>query len=163
MTRAWIEDHGAAWSENYRRQVKQRLEADAFPYIGVLPIKSVKPAHVLDVVERVKKRSPTMANLLKTWIGGVFRYAAGRLLVEDDPTYPLRGSVKLPKVNHHPHLDAKEIGPFLRALESAVAEFPTVAACKLLWLTVVRAMNCEMPNGRSSTLTGHSGKFPANA
>lgn len=135
---AWIADTGAKWSAGYRRQVKNRLERDAFPRFGDLPIKAVSSAHILDVLDRVKARSPTMAKLLKTWIGGVFRYAIARLVIESDPTYPLRRSIALPQVQHHPHLSAKEVPAFLRALDDAVAEFSTVAACKLLWLTVVR-------------------------
>ncbi len=139
VAETWIKDQGAEWSENYRRQIEQSLKRDVYPRIGALPMKTIKPAHVLDLLDQVKKRSPTMAKLTRTWIGGVFRYAVGRLLVEDDPTYPLRGSVKLPKVQHHPHLTAKELPDFLRALDGAIAEFPTLAACKLLFLTAVRA------------------------
>ena len=84
-----------------------------------------------------------MFDLVKIWIGGVFRYGAGRLLIEDDPTYPLRGKIRL-KVKHHPHLEKKEIGPFLRALDGVQADLATIAACKLLWLTVLRTKNIRM-------------------
>ncbi|MCD4726739.1 MAG: tyrosine-type recombinase/integrase [Pirellulales bacterium] len=145
VAKTWFQDadFGSRSSEGYRRQVTNRMEADVFSYIGRMPIKDVKPPHVLSVMDRVKKRSPTMANLIKTWIGGVFRYAAGRLLVEDDPTYPLRGRIR-PKVQHHPHLEAKEIGPFLRALDGVKADLSTIAACKLLWLTVLRTKNIRL-------------------
>ena len=139
VAETWIKDHGAEWSAGYRRQIEQGFKRDVFPYVGALPMKAIKPAHVLDVQDRVQKRSAAMAKLTRTWIGGVFRYAVSRLLVEDDPTYPLRGSLKVPKVQHHPHLTAKELPTFLRALDGAVAEFPTLAACKLMFLTVVRA------------------------
>jgi len=142
VANAWFQDadYGGQWSAGYRKQVTSRLTADAFPYIGDLPIKEVKSPHVLDIMDRVKKRSAVQANLIKTWIGGVFRYAAGRLLVDYDPTYPLRGK-KLPKVQHHPHLETKEIGAFLRAMEGVNADLSTMAACKLLWLTVLRTKN----------------------
>ena len=145
VAKTWFKDadYGARWSGGYRRQVTNRMEADVFPHIGNMPIKDVKPPHVLNVMDRVRKRSPVTANLVKTWIGGVFRYAAGRLLVEDDPTYPLRGRI-LPKVRHHPHLEAKEIGPFLRALDGVKADLSTMAACKLLWLTVLRTKNIRL-------------------
>jgi integrase len=145
VAKAWFRDadYGATWSELYRKQVTRRLEVDVFPHIGEMPINDIKAPHVLDVMDRVKKRSPVMANLVKTWIGGVFRYAAGRLLVEDDPTYPLRGR-KRPPVQHHSHLEAKEIGPFLRALDGVNADLSTIAACKLLWLTVLRTKNIRL-------------------
>ena len=145
VAKTWFQDadYGARWSEGYRRQVTNRMEADVFPYIGKMPIKDVKPPHVLNVVDREKKRSPAMANLVKTWIGGVFRYAAGRLLVENDPIYPLRGRIRT-RGRHHPHLEAKGIGPFLRALDGVNADLATIAACNLLWLTVLRTKNIRL-------------------
>lgn len=141
VAEAWIKENESHWSANYLRQIKQRLTGDAFTYIGALPIKSVTPAHVKDVLKRLEKRgSPASAKLLKTWIGGVFRYAAGELLVETDPTWPLRNTLKVPKTQHIAHLTAKEIPAFLRAIDGVQAENATKAATKLLWLTVVRTV-----------------------
>ncbi len=137
----WIKEHGKDWSEGYRRQIVQRLSADAYPHIGGLPIKDVTPAHVKDVLKRVERRgSPASAKLLRTWIGGVFRYAVGDLLVETDPTWPLRNTIKAPKTRHIQHLTAKEIPAFLQAVERVQAEYATKIAAKLLWLTVVRTV-----------------------
>ena len=111
----WIKEHGKDWSENYRRQIVQRLTADAYPHIGALPIKDITPAHVKDVLKRVERRgSPASAKLLRTWIGGAFRFAAGELLVETDPTWPLRNTIRAPKTQHIQHLAAKEIPAFLQ-------------------------------------------------
>jgi len=141
VAEAWIKENAGHWSANYLRQIRQRLAGDAFPYIGALPIKSVSPAHVKDVLKRLEKRgSPASAKLLRTWIGGVFRYAAGELLAETDPTWPLRNSIKVPKAQHIAHLTAKEIPEFLLALDEVQAENATKAAAKLLWLTVVRTV-----------------------
>ena len=140
VAEAWIKEAGAQWSESYKKQVERRLSGDAYPVIGDLPIKDVNPANVLEVLKRVRKRSPTMAGLLKTWISGVFRYAASNLLVETDPTWPLRDAIKAAKVKHHPHLTAKEVPAFLRALEDVQAEHQTLIAIRLLWLTAVRTI-----------------------
>lgn len=141
IAETWIAENKAHWSDNYLRQIKQRFAADAYPRIGVLPIKDVTPAHVKDVLKRVEKRgSPASAKLLRTWIGGVFRYAAGELLVEADPTWPLRNSIKAPKTQHIAHLATKEIPAFLQAIEGVQAEHATKIAAKLLWLTVVRTV-----------------------
>lgn len=137
----WIEENKTDWSENYTRQIKQRFTADAYPHIGFLPIKDVTPAHVKDILKRVEKRgAPSIAKLLKTWIGGVFRYAAGELMVDTDPTWPLRNSIKAPKTKHIPHLTAKEIPGFLQAIDQVQAEHLTACAVKLLWLTMVRTV-----------------------
>lgn len=162
VARSWMEDvdYGARWSANYRRQVVGRMEGDILPFIGKMPVKEIKPPHILDIVDRVKKRSSVTANLVKTWISGVFSYAACRLLVEDDPTYPLRGRIKL-KVKHHPHLEKKEIGPFLRALDGVQADLVTIAACKLLWLTVLRTKNIRMARWQDINLDEAVWQIPA--
>lgn len=141
VAESWIKDHGKEWSDNYRRQIVQRLTGDAYPHIGALPIKDITPAHVKDVLKRVERRgSPASAKLLRTWIGGAFRYAAGELLVETDPTWPLRNTIRAPKTQHIPHLGAKEIPAFLQAVDGVQAEHATKIAAKLLWLTVVRTV-----------------------
>lgn len=141
VAETWIEENEKDWSQNYSRQIKQRFAGDAYPYIGFLPIKTVTPAHVKDVLKRVEKRgAPSVAKLLRTWIGGVFRYAAGELMVETDPTWPLRNTIKTPKTQHIAHLAAKEIPAFVQAVEAVQAEHVTKAAVKLLWLTMVRTV-----------------------
>lgn len=141
VAETWIEENEKDWSQNYSRQIKQRFAGDAYPHIGFLPIKTVTPAHVKDVLKRVEKRgAPSVAKLLRTWIGGVFRYAAGELMVETDPTWPLRNTIKTPKTRHIAHLAAKEIPAFVQAIEAVQAEHVTKAAVKLLWLTMVRTV-----------------------
>ncbi len=141
VAESWIKDHGKEWSDNYRRQIVQRLTGDAYPHIGALPIKDITPAHVKDVLKRVERRgSPASAKLLRTWIGGAFRYAAGELLVETDPTWPLRNTIRAPKTQHIQHLAAKEIPAFLQAVDGVQAEHATKIAAKLLWLSVVRTV-----------------------
>lgn len=141
VAETWIEENKKDWSESYSRQIKQRFAVDAYPHIGFLPIKTVTPAHVKDVLKRVEKRgAPSVAKLLRTWIGGVFRYAAGELMVETDPTWPLRNTIKTPKTQHIAHLAAKEIPAFVQAIEAVQAEHVTKAAVKLLWLTMVRTV-----------------------
>lgn len=141
IAETWIKENSPHWSANYLRQIEQRFAADAYKHIGALPIREVTPAHVKDVLKRVERRgAPTIAKLLRTWIGGVFRYAAGELLVETDPTWPLRNTIRAPKTQHIQHLTAKEIPAFLQAIERVQAEHTTMVAAKLLWLTVVRTV-----------------------
>lgn len=139
VTLEWIERNEADWSPNYRRQIIARMKQDVFPWLGKLPIKDVKAPHVLDVLRRVEKRSPTQAKLVQTWVGGVFRYAVANLRRDDDPTWPLRRAVKATQVRHHAKLTQKEIGPFLRAIDDAVGDVATKTALLLMWLTACRA------------------------
>lgn len=56
VAREWIAKKKPAWTAYYMRQVERFLEADAFPYIGNLPIRSVTAAHLLGIVRRVEER-----------------------------------------------------------------------------------------------------------
>ena len=135
----WMREDSRHWSKNYARQVRARLEADAYPRLGALPLREVTAADILAMLDLVTARSPTQAKLLKTWIGGTFRYAVKRLLCEFDPTWPLRRSVRTPQVRHHPGIPTKKIGVFLRALESIPATAGVRTALRVLTLTALRA------------------------
>ena len=135
----WMREDGRHWSVNYARQVRARLEGDAYPHLGDLPLRDVTPADILATLDLVTARSPTQAKLVKTWIGGVYRYAVKRLLCEFDPTWPLRRSVRTPQVRHHPSIPTSKLGPFLRALESIPATAGVRTALRVLTLTVLRA------------------------
>jgi integrase len=134
----WMREDGAGWSDNYRRQVTARLRADAFPKLGKLPLREITAADVLACIDAVKARSPVQAKLVKTWVGGVFRYGCARLLCEFDPTWPLRRTVRTPQVRSHPPVPAGTLGAFLRALDTIPATATVRAALRLLLLTAVR-------------------------
>lgn len=165
VAETWIKENKESnhpWSENYVRQIEQRFAGDAYRYIGALPIREVTPAHVKDVLKRVEKRgAPAIAKLLRTWIGGVFRYAAGELLVETDPTWPLRNSIRAPKTQHIQHLEAKEIPAFLQALDRVQAEHATMIATKLLWLTIVRTVELRCAEWQEFDLDAGLWTIPA--
>jgi integrase len=138
VAKSWMEEHGKEWSERYRYNIEQGFRKNVHPHLGKMNIGDIKPVHVLDVIDRIKSRSPTTAKVTRMWLGGVFRFAILRLLIEEDPTYPLKGLIKLAKVKHHRPLEARHIGGFLNAIDAVDAWLPTRYACQLLWLTLVR-------------------------
>lgn len=138
VAKAWIIEQGKYWAERYRYNVEQGFKKNVYPYLGSMNVSDIKPVHVLNVIDRIKGRSPTTAKVTRMWLGGVFRYAILRLMIEEDPTYPLQGLIKLPKVKHHRPLEAQYIGGFLSRVDSADVWLPTRAACQLLWLTLIR-------------------------
>jgi len=136
----WIEEDGKQWTERYRQQVTNRLKQDAFPTLGNLNIQDITSQHVGDMLATVKARSPTAAKHLQAWAGAVFRFAAKKALIDNDPSYPWRGSIKGHKVEHHPPLPEKNLPAFLRAMDKTSAEFQTIMAAKLLLYTVCRSV-----------------------
>lgn len=146
----WMEKNTQNWSSQYRRQIEINLQRYVFPSIGLLPIKSVKSAQILNIIQRIerqgvdkrkgKKGSPTIALLVKQWCGAIFRYAVVTLRADYDPVAPINGVIKRPRVKHHPHLEGAELGRFVRALTAYEKRGmrQTVIAMKLLLLTFVR-------------------------
>lgn len=135
VSQKWIERNRNDWAERYAKQVQTRLEKDVWPEIGQYPITDLKAAHVLAMLRKVEARSVTQAKLVQIWVGGVFRYAVIEQLREDDPTYALRGALKTARPTHYAILAEREIGPFLRGIDTAVGAKSAVA---LLWATVCR-------------------------
>ncbi|MEM6481149.1 MAG: Arm DNA-binding domain-containing protein [Pseudomonadota bacterium] len=104
------------------------------------PISEVSPAeilHLLQSVERSGRRET--ARRLRSVMSGVFRHAIVTLRAEVDPTEPLKGAIRPPKVVNRPAItDEKVFGALLRDLEEFPGYFITIAALKFQILTMVR-------------------------
>lgn len=104
------------------------------------PISEISPAevlHLLQSVERSGRRES--ARRLRSLMSGVFRHAIVTLRAEVDPTEPLKGAIRPPKVVNRPAItDEKTFGALLRDLEEFPGYFITKAALKFQILTMVR-------------------------
>ncbi len=56
VAREWIAQKRVGWTPYYSRQVERFLRANALPYIGELPIRSVTSAHILEIMRRTEAR-----------------------------------------------------------------------------------------------------------
>ena len=139
VTREWISKKRDSWSPYYCRQVERMMEANVFPEIGGLPIKSVSAAHLLQILHRVEARGAhSVANLLRQWCSAIFRYATATLRVDSDPAAALKGAITKPKVKHYKPLSRSEISALLETLGDYGGYRTTVIALRLLLLTFVR-------------------------
>lgn len=115
------------------------LERVVFPKIGALPVKSITPAHILDVLNTAaKKNGLTVAAEAKRTMSGVFELAVSTLRADADPVYPVRKAIPANKTQHKRPLDADEIGRLLRDVEEHGGRHETIAAFRLMWLTLCR-------------------------
>ena len=104
------------------------------------PINEITAAEVLHVLKAVEKsgRRET-ARRLRSMISGVFRHAVVTLRAEHDPTEPLKGALRPPKVTNRPAItDEDEFGAFLRALDGFSGNHITKAAMLFQILTMTR-------------------------
>lgn len=135
----WIEQNKPNWSPYYLRQVERMLDADAYGYIGKLPMRSITAAHLLEIIKRAEKRgAPTVAINLRQWMSAIFRHAVTTLRADTDPAGALKGAVTRPKVEHRKPLTRKDMPDFIKALNSYGGYRLTVIAMRLLLLTFVR-------------------------
>ena len=162
IAREWIEQRRAKWSPYYLRQVEKTLEADAYPYIGALPMRSIRAAHLLEIIKRAEKRgAETVAILLRQWMSAIFRYAVATLRADTDPAAALKGAIHRPKVQHSKPLTRKDIPGFLVALEKNGGYRTTAIAMRLLMLTFVRTVELRCAEWAEFDLDGAEWRIPA--
>ena len=136
----WLERNAEGWTARTYKQRERALENDVFPFIGSLPVRQVTPAHVLDIVQRIEKRAPTMAVIVNQFIGAICRYAVVTLRADIDPTAPIRGSLKPLQTQHSKPLNATELPAFLNALDNYPGQFGNKTALQIMLLTLVRTI-----------------------
>lgn len=138
VAREWLENHKEHWTFKTYQQRERALERDVFPQIGSLPVRQIAPAHLLDIVQRVEKRAPTMAVIVNQVLGAVCRLAVVTLRADSDPSQSIRGALRPRKVHHYKPLAVTELPAFMSALEAYPGYFSNKAALQLMLLTLVR-------------------------
>lgn len=138
---AWIAGKEAGRTPYYCHQIKTAMVNDVYPAIGGLPIKGVKPAHILAILKKVEARgAPTVAINIKQWCSAVFCYAVANLKADYDPTAVLKGVISRPTIKHNVALKPSEITELLRRMEKFGPYRTTAIAIELLLLTFVRTV-----------------------
>ena len=162
VAREWIAKKKPAWTAYYMRQVERFLEADAFPYIGNLPIRSVTAAHLLEIVRRVEERgAETVALLVRQWCSAIFRYAAATLRADGDPAATLKGAITRPKIAHSKPLSRDQIAAFVKALDGYAGYRTTVIALRLKLVTFVRTIELRAAEWPEIDLERAEWRIPA--
>lgn len=127
------------WEEVTKARRLDMLTRVVFPKIGSLPVKSVTPAHILDVLNTsAKKNGLTVAAEAKRAMSAVFELAVATLRADADPVFPVRKALPANKTQHKRPLDAGEIGQLLRDVEGHGGRHETITAFHLMWLTLCR-------------------------
>jgi integrase len=127
------------WAEITKTRRLDMLKRVVFPKIGPWPIKSITPAHILDVLTTsAKKNGLTVAAEAKRSMSGIFELAVSTLRADTDPVYPVRKALPANKTQHKRPLTADEIGQLLRDVEGHCGRHETITAFRLMWLVLCR-------------------------
>jgi integrase len=132
-----LEDQGKAQTTIDKRRW---LLLDLAKPLAKRPIADVTAYEVLDLLKKIQNsgRRET-AQRLRGTIGAVFRLAIATLRATNDPTYPLRGALLQPKVQHRAAItDERELGALMTCIDEYDG-WPTLRAAMLfLALTMTR-------------------------
>lgn len=141
VAREWIASiHGAKVSDGHAERTRIRLEQDVFPWLGRLPIGTIKPPALLECLRRVESRGAIeTAHRIRQACGQVFRYGIASGLCERDPAADLRDALRPVQTKHHAAIvDPKQTGALLRSIEDYRGQPVTRAALILAALLFQR-------------------------
>ena len=141
MARLWWEHWRHGRSERHAGYAWRRLEADVFPAIGHLSVRSVTPNHITQMAKAVEARgAQDLARRVMQMSGQVMRYAVANDLAERNPAADVKPGDFLKKrtKENFARLDEKEMPELLRKIEAYQGGPYTRLALKLMALTFVR-------------------------
>jgi integrase len=118
VARRWFEVTESRWVEDYSSKVIRRLEIHVFPYIGKLPMASIKPKDVLDLCRRVESQGAVeTAHRALEHCSNVFRFAIAEGHLQSDPCRDLRGALCKPvSKNFAAITEPRELAQLLKAI-----------------------------------------------
>jgi integrase len=140
IAREWYEARTATWSKSYAAKTLAALEKDLFPWLGKLPIVEIKAKALLTCLKKVEERGAAeVSRKLRGQAGEIWRYAIATDRAENDIAAALRGALK-PRIkkNYSHFKDPKQLGQFLREVESYCGSPMVKTALRLLPLVFSR-------------------------
>lgn len=139
VAQEWLESATKKWTPAYAYKAKGLLAKDVYPKLGSLPVKSITPPIIMEVLKKIEARgASTQALLARQLISSVFRHAILTYRADIDPAQPLRGVIALRRPEHRKHLERKDIPSFLKSLDEYTGHLQTQIALNLLLLTALR-------------------------
>ncbi|MDN7586946.1 tyrosine-type recombinase/integrase [Burkholderia seminalis] len=131
----WLEKKRKTWTERHFGEILRMFEADAYPFIGNRPMRSVTAHDVLALMRRVEERgSPSVAIKLRQYVSNVFQYAVITLRADTDPASVLRGSVLKPPTENARALSREELKKLFRQLPTYKSRRTAIAIRLLMML-----------------------------
>jgi len=158
----WIERNGKNWSEVYANQIKHVLKTDVYPDIGTLPVTSITPNQILQILFKVERRGAnTYAHLIRQWASAIFRYAIVTQRTQLDPAAPLRGAVIRNKVRHSKALSREQLTAFLKRLDTYRGDPATIFGFRIMLFTFVRTIELRAARWTEFNIEKAEWRIPA--
>lgn len=136
----WLEKTAATRATTTQEKVTNWLKRDVFPFIGHMPVATIKSIDVLTAVQKMEARGAVdSAHSVKRLCGQVLRYGVATGLVERDVTVDLKGALSVvPQIHYAAITEPKQAGDLMRSIFAYTGHPYAVAALKLSPLVFVR-------------------------
>ncbi|QJU58359.1 integrase arm-type DNA-binding domain-containing protein [Sphingomonas sp. AP4-R1] len=116
---AWHQNRVEALDEAHANRIMARLKRDAFPALGAMSLRQIKPADVLAMIRSVEARGALdVSRRLKQHVSQVYRFAIPQGWADSDPAAYLSDLLKpKPRVRHMPRVGIDELPALVRAID----------------------------------------------
>jgi integrase len=140
VAEAWLQRIGPSWTPGTLSRVRRNLIRDVYPYLGSTPIRSIGPAELLPVLERIADRGALdMAHRTRQRLSQMWRWAIVTHRADRDPAGDLRGALRAaPRRSFAAIMDPREIGGLLRAVEGYEGQYVVRMALRIAPYLFVR-------------------------
>ena len=119
IAREWYGKQAPSWAESHAKRVMQRLENDAIPCLGQLPVAEIKAQDLIKMAQRVEERGALHA--AKRVLGicsQVMQYAVITDRAEHNPAIGLsRALTNAPKTHFAALTEPEDVAGLLRAID----------------------------------------------
>lgn len=136
----WLEKNGPELRPRSRSKVEAWLRKDVIPFIGHMPINTIKARDVLALVRKVEARGAIESGKrIGQLCGQVFRFAVAADIADYDVTSALKGAYAKAEKKHHGAItDPDKLALLLRDLDAYIGHSYTTAAMRIAPLVFLR-------------------------
>jgi integrase len=140
VARTWLTKTVATREAITQEKITNWLQKDVFPFIGSMPISTIKPLDILTTVQKMEARHAIdSAHRVKQICGMILRHGVALGLIERDVTVDLKGALTvIPKTNYAAITEPNQAGELMRSIFNYSGHAYAVAALKLSPLLFVR-------------------------
>lgn len=140
VAKQWLTVRESSWDQAYTRTVRQRLELNANPWLGKLPISSISTPMLVENLQRIIKRGASeTARRVAQIYKQIFEFAEAAGITSHNQIGNLSRTLPAKRVRHFAAVtDPKQLGALLNALDGYTGTLPVCCALKLAPLLFCR-------------------------
>jgi integrase len=140
VAQQWLQVREQSWAPDYTRTVRQRLELNAYPWLGPLPIRAISTPILVENLQRIIKRGASeTARRVAQIYKQIFEFAEAAGITPSNQIGNLSRTLPSKRVKHFAAVtDPKQLGTLLKAMDGYTGTLPVCCALKLAPLLFCR-------------------------